>query len=92
MVRPIGQPVGAGSEIDRGGHDQFLADRIDRWIRDLGEKLTEVLIKKARTAGEHGECGVIPHGSSGLFGFLDHRKKDDLQLLIVIAEGEKSGR
>ena len=39
------EKIGSGSDEGHQRHDDFLADRIDRRIRNLGEELLEIIAK-----------------------------------------------
>ena len=91
MVRPIREPVGTGTEVDSGGHDELFPDGVDRRIGDLSEKLAEILIEKPGPARKYRESGIVAHRSGGFFGFLDHRQEDDLEFFLAVAEGEHGG-
>ena len=72
MIGAISEPVGAGAEVDGGGHDQFFSDGIDGRIGDLGEELAEVVIEEARATREDGEGGIVAHGTGRFFGVFEH--------------------
>ena len=91
VIGAIGEPVGAGAEVDGGGHDQLFADGIDGGIGDLGKELTEVVIEEARAAGENGEGGIVAHGTGGFLGIFKHGQKDDFKFFVRVTEGEEGG-
>src|SRR5450759_1522447 len=70
-------------------HDERLAQWIDRRIRYLRETLFEVGEHESWTRGQHGERGVVAHGSEWLDAFLEHGPEDHLQLVMRVAEGAK---
>ena len=47
MFRLRVEQVAIAAEIGFGTRDQFFADRIQRRVRDLGEKLAEIVIHQA---------------------------------------------
>ena len=50
MLRCLGEDIGFRPQVNILGHDHFLADRVDRRIRDLGKKLMKIIVQKLRTA------------------------------------------
>ena len=47
-------------------HDQFLADRVDRWVRYLREILLEVVVEQLGALREDGDWEVRAHGAHGI--------------------------
>ncbi len=66
--------------------DHLFADRIEGWVRDLGEELLEVVEQEARPLAEHGDGCVGAHRTDRLGAGARHRGEDDLQFLVGVAE------
>ena len=67
--------------------DELLADRVERRVGDLGEQLGEVVEEQPRPVGEHGDRGVGAHRADRLGAGAGHRRDQDPQLLLGVAEG-----
>ncbi len=85
------QPIAVRSGQHFHGHDQLLADRVDRRIGHLRKELLEVGIKQARLLGEHGQRGVVAHGTDGFLagfahGLEDRRRRGEF--LLGVTGGE----
>ncbi|EWC63630.1 hypothetical protein UO65_1037 [Actinokineospora spheciospongiae] len=76
----------AHDPLHRG--DDLLADRVQRRVGDLGEVLLEVLVEQPRALREHRGRGVGAHRADRLGPGDRHRRQQDLQLLLGVAEGE----
>ena len=67
-------------------HDQFLADRVDRGVRDLGEALLEIVVEHARAAGQDRQGRVGAHGTHRLLAAHGHRRQEKLDIFLGVAE------
>ena len=67
-------------------HDERLALRVDRGVRDLGELLPEEARQEPRPLREHRERGVVAHRSDRLRPVARERLHDQLELLVGVAE------
>ncbi len=67
-------------------HHELLADRVDRWVRDLREQLLEVAVERLGPVGEHGQRGVVAHRADRLLAGLRHRREDHLDVFLRPAE------
>jgi hypothetical protein len=67
--------------------DELLPDRVERRVGDLREQLAEVIEQQPRPLAQHGDGGVGAHGSEGLAAGLRHRRQQDAQLFLGVAEG-----
>ena len=76
--------LGADGRADRGDH--FFADGVERRVRHLGEQLLEVVEQQPRPLGQHGERRVGAHRPERLHAVERHRRDEDLQLLVGVAE------
>ena len=74
------------------GRDDFLADGIQRRIRDLGKCLLEVVEQQPRAGRQCCDGAVRPHGSNGLGTAGGHRLQNQPQLLLGVAEGLLTAR
>ena len=77
--------LGADASSERG--DELLADGVERRVGHLREELGEVVEDEPRALGEHGERGVGAHRAERLGAGAGHRRDEDLQLLLGVAEG-----
>ena len=77
-------PSGPTVDADRG--DDLLADGVERRVRHLGEQLLEVVEQQARPFREHRDRRVGAHRADRLGAVARHRRDDDLQLLVRVAE------
>ena len=82
--------LGSQSETHRG--DDLFADRVERRVGDLGERLGEVVEDEPRTLGQHGDRGVRTHRAEGLGAVQSHRADEDAHLLLGVAEGALAAR
>ena len=73
---------------DRRPHhgDQFLADGIERRIGDLREELLEVVVEQARAIRQHRQRGVGAHRADRLLAAGRHRRQQDPEIFLRIAE------
>ena len=67
------QQIGAGSNVGHQRHDEFLADRVNGRVGDLGEALLEIIVEQTRAVGEHGQRGINPHRADWLLTGQRHR-------------------
>ena len=67
-------------------HDQLLADRVDRRVRHLREVLLEVGVQELRLVGQHRHRRVVAHRAHGLLAGVRHRRHQELQALLRVAE------
>jgi len=70
----------------REARHELLTDRVERRIGDLGEQLAEVVEQRARVVAQDGKRRVVAHRANGLRTGVRHRRDDDPQLLVVVAE------
>jgi len=80
------QEISLGSDIGLQAHDDFLTDRIDGRIRDLGEELLEIVVDHPGLGREHGERSVVAHGAERFFSRIRHRLEDEPDVLEGVAE------
>ena len=67
-------------------HHQFLADRIDRRVGDLGEILLEVVVEQLGPGREHRERRVGAHRAHRIVALARHRLQEELQVFLRVAE------
>jgi len=82
----VGEQVGLGADRPSQRGDQFLADRVQRRVRDLREQLDEVVEEQARARGQHRDRRVRTHGAEGLDAGGRHRRHEDAQFLLGVPE------
>ena len=75
-----------GTDVLAQRHDQFLADRVDGRVGHLGKLLAEIVEQQLRLVGEHGQRGVVPHGSGRLRSVRCHRDERAFDIFACIAE------
>ena len=63
-------------------HDQAFAQRVDWRIRDLGERLAEILVQRPRLQRQHRDRRVVAHGA-GRFGFVERERLEDHVALLA---------
>ena len=68
-------------------HHQFLADRIDRRIGDLGEVLLEVVVEQLGALGEHRNRNILAHRPDRILSRHGHGFEEELQIFLRVAEG-----
>ena len=80
------EEVGLGTDgaVERG--DELLADRVQRRVRHLGEQLGEVVEDQPRLVRQRRDRGVGAHRADGLRAGVGHRREEDAQLLLGVAE------
>ena len=62
------EQVAFGADRRDQRRDDFLANRIQRRVRDLREQLLEVVVKQLRPIREHGQRRVVAHRADRLRG------------------------
>ena len=67
-------------------HDQLLADRIDRRVRHLREVLLEVGVQQLGLVRQHRDGRVVAHRADRLLARVRHRRHQELQALLRVAE------
>ncbi len=77
-------PSGPDRRLD--GHDDLLADGVDRRVGDLGEELLEVAVEQLRPLGEHRERRVVAHRADRLGAGGGHRVDEHADVLGGVAE------
>ena len=73
----------------KASHDLF-AFPIERRIGDLCELLGEVVEQHATAVGQCGHRRVVAHGTQRFLAGVGHRGKQELQVLLGVAEGALS--
>ncbi len=67
-------------------HDQLLADRIDRWVGHLREVLLEIGEQELGLVGQRRDRRVVAHGADRLLALGRHRRHQDAQVFLGVAE------
>ena len=67
-------------------HHQLFADRIDRRVGDLGEVLLEVGEQELRLVRQRRDRRVVAHGADRLLALHRHRRHQDFQVFLGVAE------
>ena len=77
-------------------HHQLLTDRVDRWIGNLGEQLTEVVVQRLVAVRQDSQWRIVAHRPGRLFAARRHRLENELDVFLRVAEGlltvEQTGR
>ncbi len=81
--------LGPGGRFQRG--DQFLPDRVQRRVGDLGKQLGEVVEQEPWPVGQHGDRRVGAHGADRLDPGGGHRPEQQPQFLLGVAAGPLPG-
>ncbi len=68
-------------------HDQLFADRVDRRVGHLREVLLEVGVEQLRLRRQRGNGRVGPHRTDRLLTGGRHRREQETQVLLGVAEG-----
>ena len=68
-------------------HDELFAQRVNRRVRDLREKLAEIRVQQPRLEREHGQRGVVAHGAERFRAVAQHGLEDHVEFLARVAEG-----
>jgi len=69
MERGLGEHGLAWTEIAVKGHDDLFAQRVNRWICDLGKTLVKVIRDGTSLRRERGEGRVVAHAPYRVFAF-----------------------
>ena len=70
------QQVALRTDIDGGGGDNLLAQRIDRRVCDLREHLLEIFAQGRAGVAQNGQRGIAAHRPGRLAAVLRHRQQD----------------
>ena len=81
------QQVGARADEGQERHHQLLADRVDRRVGDLGEDLLEIRIEQLGARRQRRYRGVGAHRADGFLSGQSHRRHQELEILLGVAEG-----
>ena len=87
MLGRLFEEVALVAEARSEAHHDFLADRVDRRVRDLSEQLLEVGEERRGLVGEHSEGDVVAHRPGRLGAVEGHRREQHPQVLLRVAEG-----
>ena len=80
------EDVGPGTDERDQTHDQFLADRVDRRVRDLREVLLEVGVQQLGLRRQRRDRRVRAHRAHGFLAGVRHRRHQELEALFGVAE------
>ncbi len=81
------EDVGARADEADEAHHRFLADRVDRRVGDLGEVLLEIGVEQLALVGHGRDRRVGAHRARGFLAGGGHRRQDQLQIFLGVAEG-----
>ena len=80
------QQVRLGADRRAHRRDELFADRVERRVRHLREQLREVVVQQPRPVRQHGQRRVGAHRADRLFAVERHRREQNLQVLLRVAE------
>ena len=86
VLGAVGEQVALRTHRRAEARDELLADRVERRVRHLREQLREVVEQQARARAEDGDGRVGAHRTERLGARRRHRRQQDLQLLVRVAE------
>ena len=78
--------VRARADERHEAHDELFADRVDRRVRHLREVLLEVGVQQLRLRRQRRDRRVGAHRADGFLAALGHRRHQELQALLRVAE------
>ena len=67
--------------------DELFANRIERRVGDLREQLLEVVVEQPRLVRQHRQRRVGAHRAERLFAVERHRRQQQPQIFLRVAEG-----
>ena len=85
-VGPGHEQVRLRSDRRRDRRHDLFADGVERRVGDLREQLLEVVEQQPRPLRQHRDRGVGAHRADRLGAGLRHRRHDDLELFVRVAE------
>mmetsp|Transcript_15213 Transcript_15213/g.37540 ORF Transcript_15213/g.37540 Transcript_15213/m.37540 type:complete len:231 (+) Transcript_15213:2857-3549(+) len=80
------QQVALRSDGTDQTHDNFFTDRVDGRVRNLSEKLLEVVIDLARIVRQNSQSRVVTHTAQRFFSSYSHRKEQHFELFATVTE------
>ena len=80
------EQVALGPDRRLHRRDELLADRVERRVGDLREDLLEVVVEQARTIRQRGERRVGAHRAERLLALRRHRREQQPQIFVRVAE------
>ena len=80
------EQVALGTDRGVERRDEHFEVRVERRVRHLREQLLEVLVQHARTVGEHRHRRVGAHRTERLDRVARHRRDDQAQVFLGVAE------
>ena len=86
MLGRGGEKVALGAESAAHGGDHFFPNRVEWWIGDLRELLSEVVEDEARPIRNRSDRGVRAHGTEWLCASLAHRSQQDADFFFCVTE------
>src|SRR5881628_1133305 len=89
--RPVGQQRAPTPDVHPQRHDQRLAQRVDRRVRDLREALAEIRVQAGWDARERRDWRIVAHAPHGVVPLATHRLEHVAQVLEAPPEGHLTG-
>ena len=87
VLRGLFQDVALGSDVAGERHHQVFANGVDGGIRNLREKLLEVMKQRLRPVGQAGERCISAHRAHWLLARGRHWREQQTQVFFRVAEG-----
>ena len=81
------QKIAVGADVDGRVRDDFLANRVDRRVRDLREKLFKIGKQRLMLFRQDGKRDIRAHRARRLDAVLRHRHDHVLDVVVSVAEG-----
>ena len=81
VVRAVGEDVALAADLRRQRHHAVLAQRIDRRVGDLRERLAEIVVQRPHLLAQHRHRHVVAHRADGFLLGLGERAQHLLALL-----------
>lgn len=91
LLRLHFEKIAFGTDIRLQRHDNALSDRIDGRVRDLSEKLAEIIVDQTRLGGHSSERGIITHRAQRFLTVQNHGQEEKVELFGSEAESQELG-
>ncbi len=84
VLRGLLEDVALSTQADFQRHHDRFAQRVDRWVGDLGELLAEEVVRGTHALRQHCHRRVVAHRAHGFLALLAERT----QHLVTLLEGD----
>ena len=86
LVRLHFEEVTLGTNIGLERHHDALTDGVDWRVRNLSEKLAEVVVDHPRLGGHAREGSIVTHGPESFLSIRNHWEHEEIELLDRVSE------